>query len=230
MDIKDAICTRHSVRKYKNLPIEPEKIEKIRLFINECNRESGLHIQLVTDEPLAFSTGLFKYGQFSGVKNYLALVAPKQGKWKETVGFYGQKIVLFMQTLGLNTCWVALTYKNIKNAYELLPGEELKMVIACGYGETNGVQHPQKKSVSDFFSDERTDKKESLPTWFVQGMEAALMAPTAMNQQKFLFTLLDNNKVRATAKFDLFGNAIFDLGIVKYNFELAAGKENFQWV
>ena len=43
-----------------------------------------------------------------------------------------------------------------------------------------------------------------------------------MNQQKFVITLLDNNKVRAKAKFDFFGNAAYDLGIVKCNFEIAA--------
>lgn len=229
MEIIEAIRERHAVRKYKDRPIEAEKVEKIQQLIDECNRESGLHIQLVTDEPLAFSTGVFKYGQFSGVKNYLVLVAPKKGDWKERVGYYGQKIVLLMQTLGLNTCWVALTFKNIKDAYELREGEELKLVVACGYGETNGTAHPQKKRMEQLYKDERTVTGQPLPDWFQRGMEAAMLAPTAVNQQKFLITLLDNNKVRTKAKFDLFGNAAYDLGIVKCNFEIAAGKDNFEW-
>ena len=230
MDYLEAIRERHAVRKYQERPIEAEKVQQIQHLIDECNRESGLHIQLVTNEPLAFSTGVFKYGQFSGVKNYLVLVGPKKGgDVKEKIGYYGQKIVLLMQTLGLNTCWVALTFKNIKDAYELRDGEELKLVVACGYGETNGVQHPQKKTMEDLCKDERSQQNQSLPDWFRQGMEAAMLAPTAMNQQKFVLTLLDNNKVRAKAKFDLFGNAAYDLGIVKCNFELAAGKENFEW-
>ena len=135
MDLLQAIKERHSVRKYIDRPIEAEKVAAIRQFIDECNRESGLHLQLVTEEPLAFSTGLFSYGKFTGVKNYIALVAPKQGDYREAIGYQGEKIVLFMQTLGLNTCWVGLTFKNIKDAYVLNPGEELKFVIACGYGE-----------------------------------------------------------------------------------------------
>ena len=240
MDYCDAIRERHSVRKYLDRPIEAEKIEKIQQLIDECNRDSGLNIQFVTNEPLAFSTGLFKYGAFSGVRNYLAFVAPKNGNYKEAIGYYGQKIVLLMQMLGLNSCWVALTFKNIKNAYKLREGEELKLVVACGYGTTNGVQHPQNKRLEELYIDNRTQKSLPLPDWFLRGMEAAMLAPTSLNKQKFIITLHDGipssdnstvlYKVSAKAKFDLFGYAPYDLGIVKCNFELAAGKENFEWV
>ena len=143
MEILEAIRERHAVRKYQDRPIETEKVQQIQQLIDECNSESGLHIQLVTNEPLAFSTGVFKYGQFSGVKNYLVLVGPKKGDdVKEKIGYYGQKIVLLMQTLGLNTCWVALTFKNIKDAYELRDGEELKLVVACGYGAQFATIYP----------------------------------------------------------------------------------------
>lgn len=228
MDLLQAIKERHSVRKYIDRPIEDEKVAAIRQFIDECNRESGLHLQLVTEEPLAFSTGLFSYGKFTGVTNYIALVAPKQGDYREAIGYQGEKIVLFMQTLGLNTCWVGLTFKNIKDAYVLNPGEELKFVIACGYGEDGGVQHPQKKPITHYYSDKR-GSSEPLPDWFIRGMEAALLAPTAVNQQKFLLTLLPDGRVKVKAKFDFIGYSHYDLGIVKYHFEVAAGKENFTW-
>lgn len=228
MEIVQAIKERHSVRKYIDRPIEAEKVAAIKQFINECNRESGLHLQLVTEEPLAFSTGFFSYGKFTGVRNYIALVAPKQGDYREAIGYQGEKIVLFMQTLGLNTCWVGLTFKNIKDAYILNPGEELKFVIACGYGEDGGVQHPQKKPITHYYSDKR-GTSEPLPEWFIRGMEAVLLAPTAVNQQKFLFTLLPDGRVDAKAKFDFIGYSHYDLGIVKYHFEVAAGKEYFTW-
>lgn len=239
MTLQEAIVARHSVRKYQTKPIEKEKADKINALIDECNREGGLHIQFVQNEPLAFSTGLFKYGAFSGVSNYLVLVAPKGHQHDDAIGYYGEKIVLYMQTLGLNTCWVALTFKNIKEAYELRAGEELKLVVACGYGVTDGVSHPAKKAWTEFVNDKRSKDDavssanktaEDFPDWFVRGMEAALLAPTAMNQQKFQFTLFEQNKVQARAKFDITGKAGYDLGIVRCNFEIAAGKENFSWI
>ena len=67
---------------------------------------------------------------------------------------------------------------------------------------------------------------ELAPQWFKDGVEAALLAPTAVNQQKFTFTLKER-QVRARTKLTFYGR--MDLGIAKYHFELGAGKENFDW-
>lgn len=73
------------------------------------------------------------------------------------------------------------------------------------------------------------------PEWFRRGVEAALLAPTAINQQKFSFLLQpqeENKKPKILAKkgFSMVGYTKLDLGIAKYNFEIGAGKENFDWV
>ena len=61
MTLQEAIQVRHSVRQYKDTAIEAEKIAQLQALIDECNREAGVHIQLVTNEPNAFSGGLAKY-------------------------------------------------------------------------------------------------------------------------------------------------------------------------
>ena len=142
----EAIRARHSVRQYLNNPLKPDELAALRGSVDACNEESGLHIQLVTNEPRAFEGTMARYGKFSGVSNYFALVG-------------------------------------------------------------------------------KADKP--MPDWFKSGMEAVLLAPTAVNQQKFLFTLLEDGKVSAQP-----GHAFYvkmDLGIAKYHFEIGAGKENFQW-
>ena len=147
MTIQEAIQVRHSVRQYKDTAIEAEKIAQLQALIDECNREAGVHIQLVTNEPNAFSGGLAKYGKFSGVSNYLAMIGKKGSD--EAIGYCGEKIVLLAQTLGLNSCWVGLTFRKQPDKYEIREGEVLNSVIALGYGATQGVQHPQKKSFDD---------------------------------------------------------------------------------
>ena len=57
-------------------------------------------------------------------------------------------------------------------------------------------------------------------------MEAALLAPTAINQQKFHFTL-DGDTVRAKA--GLGPCAKIDLGIVKCHFEIGAQDGDWKW-
>ena len=106
MELIEAIKTRHSVRKYTDQPIETAKVATLRGEIEKLNAESGLNIQLVLEEPKCFSSGMWKYGQFSGVKNYFVMAGPKGKESEEKIGYYGEKLVLLAQTLGLNTCWV----------------------------------------------------------------------------------------------------------------------------
>ena len=225
MELMEAIRLRHSVRKYKEQPIEPNKVAALRGAIERCNDESGLNIQLVLNEPKAFN-GLFisTYGQFSGVRNYLVMAAPKGKEWEEKIGYYGEQLVLLAQTLGLNTCWVGLTYKKVPDAFHLREGDIIHCEIALGYGENQGKQHPMKPAEKFY------EASGPVPDWFKAGLEAALLAPTAVNQQKFKFILQADGKVGTKTLFSPWGYTIIDLGIVKYHFEIGAGKENFTWV
>ena len=111
MTIQEAMHARHSVRQYENRPLGDEVIAALKQEIAACNRESGLHIQLVTNEPKAFRSMMARYGKFSGVTNYLALIGRKSEDLDELCGYYGERLVLLAQQLGLNSCWVAMTYK-----------------------------------------------------------------------------------------------------------------------
>ena len=222
MTLQEAIAARHSVRQYQEKPIEKEKIEQLQAAIDEANADHRLHLQLVTDEPQAFSKGMAKYGKFSGVSNYIALMCRKG----EDVlcGYRGERIVLLAQTLGLNSCWVGLTFSKQPDHYTIADGERMLGVIALGYGMTQGVQHPMKP-VEGFYK-----ASGEMPDWFKRGMEAALLAPTAMNMQKFEFELLPDGCVAARPRFSLVGTYLkLDLGIVKCHFEIGAGKDNFRW-
>lgn len=221
MELLQAIEKRHSVRAYDDRKIEGEVKEKLLAFLEACNRESGLHMQFVTDEPKAFDGFMAHYGKFSGVKNYIALVGKKSPDLDEKSGYYGEKVVLFAQQLGLNTCWVALTYSKIKSAFQVREEEKLGLVIAIGYGKTQGAAH-KSKSVEDV-----AVTKGNAPEWFEKGVRAALLAPTAMNQQKFRFSL-EGEKVSAKAGMGFYTKV--DLGIVKYHFEVGSGKDAAVWM
>ena len=229
MTLQEAIMLRHSVRRYVHKPLSAEIVETLRKKIEECNTEGGLHIQLVTNETRAF-TGLFSYGKFSGVENYIVMVGRKADDLDERVGYYGEQLVLLAQTLGLNTCWAGLSYRRVDEAYSVGDDEKLTCMIALGYGATQGVSHKIKKA------EEVSNICNGSPEWFRNGVEAALLAPTAINQQKFSFTLLPieegagvKPKVIAKRGFSMVGYTQMDLGIARLHFEIGAGKENFDW-
>ena len=221
MTILEAMKARHSVRSYTDQPISQELIQKLNSEIKACNREGNLHIQLVTNEKKAFDGLMAHYGKFSGVQNYIALVGKKNSDL-EKLGYYGERIVLLAQSLGLNTCWVAMTVSKsiVKKNIEVKFDEKLRIIISLGYGSTQGAEH-KSKEISKFCT-----MNQQNPQWFIDGVKAAMLAPTAMNQQKFYFDL-DGSKVSAKSLGKFYSK--IDLGIVKYHFEIGAGKENFTW-
>lgn len=216
MTILEAITARHSVRAYIDKPIPEGIIKQLNNEIDVCNTEGGLNIQLVTDEPKAFDGFMAHYGKFSGVKNYIALIGKKSDDLEEKLGYYGERVAIKAQMLGLNTCWVAMSFsKGVpRKSCAIGKDEKLVCVLSLGYGKTQGVAH-KSKPVADL------DKTcDTMPDWFQAGIEAAMLAPTAMNQQKFLFTLSEDSvKVISLGGF----YSKVDLGIVKYHFEIASG-------
>lgn len=228
MTILEAIEARHSVRAYKERPLAEDVIKVLEEQIAICNQKGRLHIQLITNEPKAFRGTLAKYGKFRNANNYLVMAGKKADDLDERIGYYGEHLVLLAQTLGLNTCWVGLSYKKIPDTYVLDEGEAIKAYIAIGYGETQGASHKIKTV------EQVSNASDITPSWFKRGVEAALLAPTAVNQQKFSFEYLGmkdgRHQVRAKKGFSMIGYTLMDLGIAKYHFEIGAGKDNFEWV
>ena len=215
MEILEIMKQRHSVRSYTDKSVEPEKRAALNALTKEINQKNGLNIQIVYDEPKCFDSFMAHYGKFSGVRNYIALIGKKSPKLDETLGYYGEELVLKAQESGLNTCWVALTH----GKSEAVIGKREKQVclIALGYGATQGAPHKSKPLQT------LCNYNEHMPEWFLNGMNAALLAPTAMNQQKFRFELLPDGNVKATCGGGFYTK--LDLGIVKYHFEAVSGKK-----
>lgn len=227
MTLLEAIDARHSVRHYISKPLSQDIIDAIQAEIDACNREGNLHIQLVLNERKGFS-GMMAYGSFSGVENYIVMAGHRSEDLDERIGYFGEQIVLLAQQLGLGTCWAGLSYRKVKGTYTLAPDEKLACMISLGYPDDAGRKH-KRKSVADV-----SNVSSVTPLWFERGVQAALKAPTAVNQQKFYFEYVGEQDgvslVRARRLFSVVGYTKMDLGIVKLHFEIGAGKENFKWV
>lgn len=239
MTLQEAIEARHSVRAYKEQPLAEDIVKALEERIVELNHDGQLHMQLILNEPKAFQGTMAKYGKFRNANNYIVMAGKRADDLDERVGYYGEQLVLFAQTLGLNTCWVGLSYSKIPGTYVLDEGEKIACYIAIGYGENQGKGH-KIKSVEQV-----SNITDTTPSWFRKGVEAALLAPTAVNQQKFSFEYLGmkngHHQVRAKKGFSMIGYTQMDLGIAKCHFEIGAGMatgrraqlwndENFEWV
>lgn len=208
----EIIEARHSVRQYKDVKIEEEKRAILNQLCAEINAKTGMNIQIIYDEPKCFNSMMAHYGRFSGVNNYISIVGKKSDNLDEMAGYYGEQLVLKAQELGLNTCWVAMTHG--KSQAVIGKGEKQAIIISLGYGANQGAVH-KNKAIEQLAKVSNDD-----PDWYKEGVKAALLAPTAVNQQKF-YVERDGEQAKITAPKGMMTQ--MDLGIVKYNFEYASG-------
>lgn len=221
----ETIRERHSVREYDGKPPSRAEFDALGAVVRECTRESGLDIQLVGDNPEVFNV-IARFGLIRGCRTHVAFVVDdaKAGDVgeDEAIGYWGQKIVLAAQDMGLNTCWCALCSRK-KSRAVVAPGKKIRLIIAVGHGKTQGFTR-KTKSVEALSSVECA----KAPAWFAAAMEAAQLAPTAMNNQNFKIMLLSDGKtVRIDAPKS--GLNVIDEGIVRCNFEIAANEAGADW-
>lgn len=223
VQISGLMKARHSVRRYRSVPIEREKLGTLQRAVEDVNREGGLHIQLFTNNVCVFGS------YYENCHSGFALIGPAGAD--EKIGYYGEALVLKAQELGLNTCWAGMYYDSRALKVDIARGEKLYLAIALGYGKTQGSPHAAKpaRAISNVSSDS--------PQWFIDGIEAVLLAPSGMNRQSYHFSLEScstgcNDNCRAACVKATPGPGSFslvDLGIAKYHFELGAGRQDFIW-
>jgi nitroreductase len=214
MEMIELMRARHSVRRFLAIPVEKDIRSAVDDFVNQQKLASGLNIQIFYDEPKAFKSFLAHYGSFRNVINYVAFVGQKEEESK--VGYYGEAIVLKLQELGLNSCWVGVSYSKRKTPVAVNRGEKIIIVVSFGYGQTQGHAHKSKKP------EDVTEVIGEKPSWFDIGVEAALLAPTAVNQQKF--KIVCDNGVATIRKNGIGVYMNVDFGILKYHFEAVTGQ------
>jgi len=219
-EIKQALIDRHSVRQYLEKSIAPDIVDEIKSLIEECNKEGNLHLQFVDEAGDTLNKLFNKRAGLGTAPSVIACIGPDDDTLDERIGYYGQKIVLYAQALGLNTCWAGTFNKKECDA-AIDSGEKMSIVIAIGYGETQGKARRSKTK------DDVVEGNGEKPLWFYEGVEAALLAPTAINQQKFKISMSSDGTVKITDKGGILSK--IDLGIVKYNFEIGSGKKLFSF-
>ena len=214
-ELLKCIKERHSVREYLDKNIDLDDLATINPEIERINREQDLHFQLITNSSETFSKFIIAYGKLKAY-HYIALVGKKCPDLEEKVGYYGEKLVLLAEHCSLDTCWVCGTYSKKKTNIKIAKDEKLVGIIAIGYGVNHGYPH-KSKSFSDV-----SNTIVDFPEWYAKGVEAALLAPTAINQQKFKFTYNDNGSISITKGKGPYVNV--DTGIVKLHFEIGANR------
>ena len=211
---------RHTVRKYLDKPLDMDLIGLLNDRIERNNCVYNLTFKLITNNSDGLSS-LARLMSNNSVQNYTILAGKDNSDLDKKIGYCGAGLILYAQSLGLNTWWCGGMF-NGKNALKHLDNKAVRVngVIAIGYGKTQGVPHKSKTA------DQVSHFKGDAPGWFKSGIKALLLAPSALNRQPYIVNG-EGNKVSLKVKSGTFSQV--DLGIGKYFFELGAGKSNFEW-
>ena len=218
MDLKEAMQKRHMVRKYIDKSLPDDLINRINERISMNNEKHKLSMKLMINNNKGVNS-IMKLIMAKGVNNFIILAGDNSENLDERLGYSGADIMLYAQTLELNTWWVGGTFNRSVSQY--VENKKVTGIIAIGYGESQGKPH-KSKMVEDVSKYNGT----IIPSWFISGVDGALLAPTALNKQDFMI-IGDGNKVKIECDNGIFTGS--NLGLIKYHFELGAGKENFEW-
>lgn len=232
MNIHEAIKERHSVRTYTDKALTDSDLDFLVEAIAYANYRGNLNIMLRVDEPAAFVGGLANYGNIKGARNFLAMIGPKGKTLDERLGYYGERIVLEAKMRGIDAVWLGLSYNKSHMRPFVGKGEACPIVIAMGYGADSGKPHKVKEIERlCLVSGKPVEHTGDLPRWFTAGLEAAQLAPTALNQQKFAFDLVEGPEGHAVRPITKRGPYTrIDLGIAKCHFEIGAKAYSDDWM
>ena len=199
--MNEIIRKRKSVRKYDLAPLDAATLDAVRAEINKVKPlypDINFSVEIVSK-----SKGLF------GIKapHYLIFTSDEKDGYLENIGFIGQQLDLYFSVNGFGSCWLGASKS----------GEKLKSdlphVIALAFGkpaeplhrELSAFKRKPLSAISEgdsaFSPDGENDPagRRTLHPVPDPRIEAARLAPSAMNMQNWFF-IANNGKIHCYRK------------------------------
>lgn len=235
----DAIKIRKSRRRFTGEPIHSETLEQMEESLLHMNSGSeGVRGVIVTTQPDKVFKGIIgSYGKIKNPPAYIAFIGNmKDGLVQEKLGYFGESVILEATSKGLATCWIGGFFdeKVVKQQISLKDDEKVLAVTPIGYSPEafESEEKLMSLSVSSHKRKPLTDLVQGLaetewPSWIRSGLEAARLAPSAVNRQPWRFRVeADEVTVKIDHNFLPFGiSKRLDCGIAMLHFELGAFHE-----
>jgi hypothetical protein len=196
-----AIKVRKSVRKYvKNKYIPPDIRSQLQETCLSFRPFASARVEFIPEPPDdIFAHALGFYGNIKDAPSFFAFIGDMTNpNVQEKMGYTGEGIILEATALGLGTCWNALTYKSksVLSMIKLNKNEKLMAVSPVGY-ELKPANNEVNKSQLSEMARKRISlssmmiglKEFEQPAWTLAAVEAARLAPSAINRQPWLFNI-----------------------------------------
>jgi hypothetical protein len=157
---------------------------------------------LVTESVKDVFRGIVgSYGKVKGAPAFIAFIGNmNSASVQEEVGYTGEGVILEASALGLNTCWVAGFFKpdSVASLVEIKSNERVLAVTPVGYARR--FESLEEKLMTGFGRTHRrvpisrlisSLAQDSLLEWIRASIQAARLAPSAVNRQPWGFDVQD---------------------------------------
>ena len=178
MELKELIYRRKSTRGYTGVPVDGETVQKIKDFIATM---TPLYPDIKTRGEIVGSENVKCILPWTTPQT-VAIFSEEADGALENVGFLYQQLDLYLQSLGLGSCWLGMGRLNPKDNEALKPRDGMRFVMMITFGHAKGEvlrSGPEefKRKAIDAISD-RADER----------LEPARLAPSSVNSQPWYFT------------------------------------------
>jgi hypothetical protein len=217
--------------------MEPDELDRLQTICREFRPWPfpQARADLVTQSPDKILKGAVgPYGKVKGARALIAFTGNMDDPYvQETVGYIGEGVILEATAMGLATCWVGgffrpkvaasvvgvhgsekvLAVTPVGRAAKRLTREE---IIMTGFGRNH-----RRKPLAELVTGLDEDR---WPEWMKAALEAARIAPSAINRQPWRF-YLEQNSITVYVDNPRFTFGIskrLDCGIAMLHIEVAA--------
>jgi nitroreductase len=212
LSLQEAIRVRHSTRRYADQTVS-EEIRR-QLFDRAAEAEHlhtpGVRLELVNGrEQVASILSRYAgiYGLVQGAPHLiLGILSEDSDGARLDLGYVLEQVVLEATRLGADTCWMTGSYEpdEAAQAVEVASGESVAAAIALGYAREDRLARlhdtvvrrmagaHQRKPLEELVFDGRWGEPwhtQEADEAMVKMLEAARLAPSAINRQPWRFVL-----------------------------------------
>lgn len=168
MDLESQIYVRKSCRKYLDDEIDMTPIKEFIPKAKVLNSDIDYSYKILTKDELSIRTRW-------KAPYYLALYSEKKENYGVNLGFIFQQLSLYMQSIGIGSCWVGMA--NVKQ-------KDPNFVITIAFGKSDDLTRDLSKFKRRSLS-EISDMED-------ERLIPAQLAPSAVNSQPWYFKHTDD--------------------------------------
>ncbi|MBI5015336.1 MAG: nitroreductase family protein [Deltaproteobacteria bacterium] len=226
----EAAARRVSRRRFEAAPRADSTLRRLEELCESLRPFGSARVLLVREAPAGLFRGIVgASGSVRGAPHCLVMVGAEDAAAE--VGYVGEAAVLEATALGLGTCWVGGLFSREKadSLAALGPAERAFAVSPLGRATADNELEERLMSA---VARSRSRKPLSViapgsgewPAWARAGVEAARLAPSALNRQPWRFSM-EGGTVLVAADSDRDTYRIpkrLDCGIAMLHFELGA--------